>query len=220
MQVLAVLFDIDGTLIDSNEDHVTAWAFAFREEGRPQEVDEIRGQIGKGGDLLVPSLLPDADDIIRARIADRHGNHFKASYLDHVRPFDGAAELIRKVHATGRKVVLASSAKQEELDHYVRLLDIGDCVAASTSVDDVCTSKPAPDIFARALEKVGLEPAQAIVVGDTVYDLEAASRVGIAAVGLTSGPFDEKQMRDAGAVAIFPDVAALLRNFDQSPLSD
>jgi membrane protein len=219
MDVEAILFDVDGTLVDSNEGHVTAWAFAFREEGNPQELDDIRAQIGKGGDLLVPALLPDVDGATRKRIADRHGEHFKESYLDHVRAFDGAADLVRTVHGSGRKVVLASSAKREELEHYIGLLGIENCLAATTSIDDVDVSKPEPDIFACALEMVGVPPDRAVAVGDTVYDVEAARRAGVATVGLTSGPFDERQMKDAGAIAVFADVAELLREFDRSPLS-
>ena len=219
MPVRAVLFDIDGTLIDSNEEHVKAWAFAFDEAGHPQEADAIRSQIGKGGDLLVPTLLPDADEAVHERIAERHGENFKTMYLDHVGAFDHAADLVRHVHATGRQVVLASSAKREELDHYVAVLGIGDVLDATVSIDDVETSKPAPDIFGAALVKLGIGAADAIVVGDTVYDVEAAGRAGIAAIGLTSGPFDEAALRDAGAIAVFRDVADLLAAFDRSPLA-
>jgi len=220
VDVQVVLFDIDGTLVDSNEQHVNAWAFAFREEGYPQEVDAIRAQIGKGGDLLVPALAPDVGDAVRDRISGRHGEHFKSSYLDHVRAFDGASDLVRKVHASGRKVVLASSAKQEELDHYVALLGIETCLAATTSIDDVDASKPEPDIFGKALETVGIPSGCGIVVGDTIYDIEAATRAGVPAIGLTSGPFDERQLKDAGAIAVYGDVAELLHDFDHSPLSE
>jgi membrane protein len=219
MTTEAVLFDVDGTLIDSNEQHVNAWAFAFRQEGYAQEVDDIRAQIGKGGDLLVPALLPDVDEAIRKHISERQGEQFKAIYLDKVRAFHGAAELIERVDAIGRKVVLASSAKQDELEHYVKLLGVKSFIMATTSVDDVETSKPEPDIFGVALAKVGVEPSRAIVVGDTIYDVDAASRAGIATVGVTSGPFDERQLREAGAIAVFADVASILRDFDRSPLA-
>jgi HAD superfamily hydrolase (TIGR01509 family) len=219
MTIEVVLFDIDGTLVDSNEQHVNAWAFAFREEGHPQELDDIRAQIGKGGDLLVPELLPDVDDLIRKRIAKRQGDYFKEMYLDHVRPFEDAAELIGRVHARGRKVVLASSAKRDELEHYVGLLGVKPLITATTSIDDVETSKPEPDIFGAALEKVGVEPSKALVVGDTIYDVDAALRLGIATVGVTSGPFDERQLKEAGAIAVFADVASILRDFDRSPLA-
>jgi membrane protein len=219
MQVKAVLFDIDGTLVDSNEQHVDAWAFAFQQEGKPQERDAIRMQIGKGGDLLVPALIPDASDSLCEALSERHGANFKDMYLDHVRAFPRATELVAKVHATGRKVVLASSAKRAELDHYVELLGIADMLAASTSIDDVATSKPAPDIFAAALEKVGVAPGDAIVVGDTPYDVIAARGAGIVTIGVTSGPFDREQLKEAGAIAVFADVADLRDRFDHSPLA-
>lgn len=219
MEIEAILFDIDGTLVDSNEQHVNAWSFAFREEGHPQELDDIRAQIGKGGDLLVPELLPDVDEAIRKRISERHGDHFKDIYLENVRAFERAAELIERVHASGRKVVLASSAKQDELEHYVELLGVKSLIDAATSIDDVVTSKPEPDIFGVALEKVGVAPSNALVVGDTIYDVDAALRAGVATVGVTSGPFDERQLKDAGAIAVFADVASILREFDRSPLA-
>lgn len=219
MPVRAIFFDIDGTLVDSNEAHVDVWGIVFREAGHPQELDAIREQIGKGGDLLVPTLLPDADDATCERIATRHGEVFKEAYLDHVRAFPGASELIARAHESGRKVVLASSASQAELDHYVELLGVGEMLAASTSIDDVETSKPAPDIFGAALEKIGLPAAEVLVIGDTPYDVEAAARAGIAAVGVTSGPFDAEALKDAGAIATYADVGAILADFDRSPLS-
>ncbi|WP_404712966.1 HAD family hydrolase [Sphingomonas sp. MMS24-J13] len=218
MPIRAVLFDIDGTLVDSNEQHVNAWAFAFRDEGHPQERDDIRAQIGKGGDLLVPALLPTASEDVRQRIADAQGAHFKTIYLDQIRPFADAAALVRHVHHSGRKVVLASSAKQEELDHYIELLELDGIIDATSSIDDVETSKPEPDIFAVALEKVSVAADDAIVIGDTIYDVAAALRAGIVTIGVTSGPFDERQLRDAGAIAVYRDVAALLAHFDRSPL--
>jgi HAD superfamily hydrolase (TIGR01549 family) len=219
LNIEAVLFDIDGTLVDSNEQHVNAWAFAFREDGHPQEVDDIRAQIGKGGDLLVPELLPDVSDAVRKRISERHGYHFKEMYLDHVRAFESATELIERVHASGRKVVLASSAKHDELEHYVELLGVKSLIAATTSIDDVEASKPEPDIFGVAIGKIGVQPANALVVGDTIYDVDAALRAGIATAGVTSGPFDERQLKDAGAIAVYPDVASILRDFDRSPIA-
>ena len=220
MKIRAVLFDVDGTLVDSNEAHVDSWAVAFREAGRPQEVDDIRLQIGKGGDLLVPSLLPQATDAQCQAIAKAHGDHFKSAYLPHIKPFPGARDLLAHVKQSGRKIVLASSAKKEEVDYYVELLDAEDLIDAVTSADDVAESKPEPDIFGSALDKVGVEAGAAMAVGDTIYDVEAALRIGIATIGLTSGPFDRTQLRDAGAVAIFADVADLLSAFDRSPLSD
>jgi phosphoglycolate phosphatase-like HAD superfamily hydrolase len=218
MPIKAVLFDIDGTLVDSNEAHVIAWAFAFREAGRPQESEVIRKQIGKGGDLLVPALLPEEPEDLQDRIAQAHGRIFAAAYLDHVKPFADASALVGQCATAGLKVVLASSAKAEELDHYVELLDIGRFLSAATSIDDVETSKPAPDIFATALEKIGLSGDDAVAVGDTPYDVEAAMRSGIVTIGLLSGSFSEAELRDAGAVAIYRDVSHLLAEYDRSPL--
>lgn len=214
----AVFFDIDGTLVDSNEDHVNAWALAFREAGRPQELASIREQIGKGGDLLVPALAPDWDDRTRAAVAEAHGAFFKDLYLEHVRPFPGAAELVRRVHEDGRLVFLVSSAQSAELDHYVDLLGLKGFIDGAVSSDDVETSKPAPDLFEAALDQSRLAAAEVIAVGDTPYDVAAAAKSGIATIGLTSGPFNSKKLREAGAVAVFADVADLLARIDQSPL--
>ncbi len=215
--VQAVLFDLDGTLVDSNDFHVDAWDRVFREGGHAIDRDAIHGQIGKGGDLLVPALLPDAPKAVCEHLAERHGEVFKARYLDLVRPCPGATELLAAVKRSGRKVVLASSASGEELDHYVRLLDAGDLVDASTSHDDVATTKPAGDIFVAALAKVGVRAGHAIVVGDTPYDIAAAAKCGVTTVAVRSGGFEEAALADA--VARYDDVAALLADFDRSPLA-
>jgi membrane protein len=220
MKVRAVLFDVDGTLIDSNEAHVDSWAVAFREAGHPQEVDDIRLQIGKGGDLLVPALFPQANEAQRKAISAAHGRHFKSAYLDHVKPFPEARALLERVKESGRTIILGSSAKKDEVEHYLRLLDAEALVDAITSIDDVDASKPEPDVFEAALDKAGVGPDAAIAVGDTIYDIEAARRIGLATIGLTSGPYDRDQLKDAGALAVFADMADLLAGFARSPLSD
>lgn len=220
MTIRAILFDIDGTLVDSNEAHVDSWAVAFREAGHPQEVDDIREQIGKGGDLLVPALYPAASEYKKKALGKAHDRHFKSAYLASIRPFPDARPLLVRVKAAGLKIVLATSAKRAEADHYIELLDAADLVDAVSSSDDVEASKPEPDIFGTALEKVSVSEEDALVVGDTIYDVEAARRAGIAAIGLTSGPFDRRQLKDAGAMSVFDDVADLLANFDRSPLSN
>ncbi|SFP60741.1 HAD family hydrolase [Sphingomonas rubra] len=217
--IRAVLFDIDGTLIDSNDLHVQAWAQAFAERGHAVDRDAIAGQIGKGGDNLVPALLPDVPPVEQKGLSKAQGRLFKQVFLDRAKPFPQARALVERVAAAGARVVLASSASQEELDHYVALMGIGDLVAASTSIDDVETSKPAPDIFAVALEKSDFPAAQVIAVGDTPYDVEAAAKAGVATVALLSGGFDRDVLTAAGAVAIYDDVAALLANYEASPLA-
>jgi membrane protein len=216
-QVQAVLFDLDGTLVDSNDFHVEAWHAAFAEAGHAVDRDAIRGQIGKGVDMLVPALLPDVAPADRERLATRQGELFKARYRNRVRPFPGATDLVRRVAASGRTVVLASSASGEDLAHYQRLLDITDAVDATVSKDDVATSKPAGDIFAAALAKAGVAPDRAIALGDTPYDVTAAKHCGVVAVAVRSGGFDDAALR--GAVARYDDVATLLAGFVTSPLN-
>jgi len=218
--IKAIFFDVDGTLVDSNEQHVTAWHDAFEERGLHVGRDAIREQIGKGGDLLVPALVPDADEDLREALSERHGALFKGEHLDGVEPFPAAAALVRRVHESGRKVVLASSADAKEVEHYIEQLGIKNALDAMTTIDDAETSKPAGDIFAAALAKVKpLTPDEVIVVGDTPYDVEAASKCGIRTVAVRSGRFSDDVLRDAGAIALYDDVAALLAGFDESPLS-
>jgi YihY family inner membrane protein len=217
--IKAVFFDVDGTLVDSNDLHVAAWDEAFRGHGFVLEQAAIRGQIGKGGDLLIPALLPEVSEDMQKALNERQGKIFKQRYLDGVCPFNGASELIRHVHASGQRVVLASSAETKEVRHYVGLLGVGKAVDETTSVDDVETSKPAGDIFASALNKVKpLAPHEVIVVGDTPYDVEAASKCGIRTVALRSGGFDDAVLLAAGAAALYDDAADLLRQYDASPL--
>jgi HAD superfamily hydrolase (TIGR01509 family) len=214
----AILFDIDGTLIDSNELHVSAWDEAFREAGHARVVDAIREEIGKGGDNLVPSLLPDASENEQKAIAERHGKIFKQSYLDRAKPFPGASDLLRRVHSDGLKVVLASSAKRDELNHYVALLGVKDIVAATATIDDVDRSKPDPDIFHVALEKAAVAPEAALALGDTIWDVEAAGKAGVRTVALLSGGVPLEKLESAGAIAVFNDVAAILQHYDATPL--
>lgn len=220
MTIKAILFDIDGTLVDSNDQHVLAWQEAFLGEGIRFERGLVHDQIGKGSDMLVPALLPDSDPDQRDRLARAHGDIYKSRFLNEVEPFPGARELLVRAHMSGRKVVLASSAAAEELDHYLDLLSARDLVAAHTSGDDVDHTKPAPDIFAAALDKVApVRPDEALVVGDSPFDIEAASRCGIAAVGLRSGGFSDKRLEEAGAIRLYDDAAALLAGFEDSPLN-
>ena len=215
----AVFFDIDGTLVDSNTLHVEAWVRAFAEAGHRVEPRAIAGQIGKGADNLVPALIEGADDDAAQAIGDRHGAIFKGEYMARVRPFAHARDLVERVHAGGARVVLASSASKEELKHYCDLLGIAGLVDVATTIDDVGTSKPAPDIFAVARDKAGIDAAAVTVVGDAPYDLDAARKCGMARIAVRSGGFDEASLTEAGAQAIYDDVAALLAGFDTSPLA-
>lgn len=214
----AILFDIDGTLVDSNDFHVLAWAEAFKQAGHEFRLAEIHEQIGKGGDNLLPALLPGIGDEEAERLKSAHAKLFKRHYFGRLKPMPGARELLGRCRDAGYTVVLASSASGEELDHHLDdVLDARDLVDAWTSADDVGSSKPCPDIFVTAAQKVNVAPDEALVVGDTPYDIEAASRAGIRTVAVRSGGFRDEQL--SGAIAIFEDVAELLERFDASPLS-
>jgi HAD superfamily hydrolase (TIGR01509 family) len=215
----AIFFDIDGTLVDSNDGHILAWQEAFQGVGARFERREIHAQIGKGADMLIPALLPNASASARSDLADAQGAAFKSRFLDEVQPFADAHALLARAAQGGQKVVLASSASQAQLDHYLDLLDARALVTATTCSDDVGNTKPAPDIFAVAFKKVApLGPDDVLVIGDTPYDIEAAAKCGIKAVGLRSGGFSDEALTSAGAIAIYDDAAALLRDYDASPL--
>ncbi|HVM37738.1 MAG TPA: HAD family phosphatase [Sphingomicrobium sp.] len=214
----AILFDIDGTLVDSNEYHIQAWDEVFREAGHVFSREDLHRHIGKGGDTYVPSLLPGVEPEKQEEMADRHGRLYKARYIDQVKPFRGARDLLLRTRDSARKVVLASSASQEELEHYLELLDAHEIVDATTSKDDVAHSKPCPDIFRTAVNKAGVAPEAALVVGDTPFDMEAAGRAGIASVAVRSGKFRDEDLK--GSLAIYDDVAALLSGFEASPLAN
>lgn len=219
--IKATLFDIDGTLIDSNDLHVLAWEEAFAGIGEAFERSTIHDQIGKGADMLIPALLPNADDATRQALDEAHGRIFKKKFLGQARPFAQARDLLQRAHEDGRKVVLASSASAEELDHYVDLLQARDMIFATTSSADVESTKPAPDIFSTALRKLpGIAAQEAVVIGDTPYDIEAARKAGIGTVAVLSGGFPQAVLAGAGPIAIYDDVAALLADYRRSPLAN
>jgi len=216
----AVIFDVDGTLIDSVDAHAKAWQEALGDFGIQVPFEEVRAQIGKGGDQLMPVFVP-RDELERIGEAlDAHrGEIFKARYLPTLRPFPSVRELVQRVIASGGSVALASSAKADEVDTYKRIARIEDLISKETSSDDVERSKPHPDIFQAALARLGgVLPSEAIVVGDTPYDAEAAGKAGLAIVGVRCGGFPESDLRAAGCMAIYQDPADLLARFEQSPL--
>lgn len=150
MSVKAAFFDIDGTLVDSNEFHVTAWDEAFRDYGHNAEKVAIRGQIGKGADQLIPSLFSEMDKKTRDGVAE-HDEIFRTRYLHRVRPFPCATDLIELLHAKGKYIILASSAEKVEVEHYIGLLKLSAFLKGTVSKDDVASSKPAGDIFCGGL---------------------------------------------------------------------
>ena len=211
----AVIFDVDGTLVDSVDRHAEAWERAFARFGKDIPFATLRSQIGKGGDQLMPVFLDAAelkrhgDDIERTR-----GDIFRAEHLHRVKGFPGCTALFEALRARGLRIALASSSKAPELKVYKAAAGIEGLTDVETSSDDAERSKPHPDIFAAALAKLDLAGDRAVVVGDTPYDAEAARKAGIAAVGVLCGGFPEQDIRAAGAGRIYRDPADLLANLD------
>jgi HAD superfamily hydrolase (TIGR01509 family) len=218
--IQAVIFDIDGTLVDSVDYHAKSWQETFRRFGREIPFDEVRHQIGKGGDQLMPVFFSKQElDDFGKKMEETRGEIFKGQYLPHVRAFPQVRALFQRIRADGKRIVLASSAKQDEIEAYKKLADIVDLVEGATSKDDVERSKPHPDIFQGALGKLeGVDPGEAIVVGDTPYDAEAAAKAGLRTIGVLCGGFPEDELRASGCVALYRDPADLLARYDDSPL--
>lgn len=215
--VSAVLFDVDGTLVDSNYLHVQAWAEALVEVGRPAPTWKVHRAIGMDSATLLDSLLgPDADEL-GERAKSLHSEKFK-DLAGQLRPFDGARDLLRAIHARGILVVLATSAAEDELAKLRGALDCEDAVSFVTSSADVQEAKPSPEVLEVAMRKANVPASRAILVGDAVWDAQAAGRAGIPFVGVLSGGIGPGELREAGAEAIYEDPSDLLRGLDQSPL--
>jgi phosphoglycolate phosphatase-like HAD superfamily hydrolase len=212
----AVLFDVDGTLVDTNDLHAAAWREAFRHFGHDLPIDSIRWPVGKGGDNLIPSLLPELGEADRERLEAWRGDLYKRDYLPRATPFGGVRPLFERLVADELRIVLASSSHAEEVGFYLGLIGCEDLVAATTSKDDVEASKPCPDIFEAALEKAGVAPGEAIVVGDSVWDVKAAAKAGLRAIGFRSGGFPDAALKEAGACALYDGPADLLAHYDGS----
>ncbi|MBV9931535.1 MAG: HAD family hydrolase [Alphaproteobacteria bacterium] len=216
----AVLFDVDGTLVDTNALHAVAWREAFRHFGHDFPLDLIRTQIGKGGDNLIPTLLPDLDEAAREEIDAWRGDLFKRDYLPSAVPFPGVRDLFERLVEDEIRIVLASSSSKAEVAFHLDLIAAEDLVAAFTSKDDVESSKPCPDIFEAALAKVApIPPAEVLVVGDSPWDIKAARRAGLKAVGFLSGGFAAAELRAEGAIALYEGAAHLLADYDGSPFA-
>lgn len=217
----AVIFDVDGTLVDSVDIHARSWQDAFAEFGHDVPFPKIRGQIGKGGDQLIPVFLTEEERAAQGEALEkRRGEILRERYLKQIRPFPQVRPLFQRLLEAGKRVALASSAKQDELTHYKKLAHIDDLVDTETSSDDAEKSKPYPDIFQAALARLpGIAPGQAIVVGDTPYDAEAAARAGLRTIGLLCGGWTAAELRGAGCIATYADPAALLAAYERSPLA-
>ncbi len=211
----AFIFDIDGTLIDSNDFHARAWQKAFVEKGFDFPFEKVRSQIGKGADTLLPVFLSKEEiEKYGDELADLRGEIFKNEYLDRVKPFPKVRELFQKIKADGHKIALASSANEDEVEAYKKIANIADLVEKTTSADDAEKSKPEPDIFHAALELLGNPKSEnVLVVGDTPYDAEAAGKAHLKIIGVLCGGFAKADLERAGCAAIYSDPADLLKNY-------
>lgn len=215
--VKAVLCDMDGTLVQSNWLHAAAWRDAFSAMGIELDLEEVRRQIGKGGEELIPVFVPWWKRKWVEQPLKRYREYvFKSEYMSQVRPIPGAREVMEKMREAGITVALASSAKKNELGTYKRIAQIEDLVEEETSADDADRAKPHPDIFQAALDRLGLEPHDALALGDTPWDAEAAGKAGVSTVGVTTGGWSKEDLMDAGCVEVWKDVGELARNFDSS----
>lgn len=216
----AVMFDLDGTLLDSVDLHAIAWHEAFVKFGHEVSFERARSQIGKGGDKLIPFFLSKSEQADHGKALETwRENHFKERYLPLVRPFAAVPDLLKRVRHRGLKVAVASSAKQDQLEHYLEIAGISRLLEAATASGDVDESKPAPDIFEAVLKKLNVKGPDAAAVGDTPYDAEAARKAGILPIGVLCGGFVESDLRHAGCVEVYPGPASIFCCFDKSLLA-
>jgi HAD superfamily hydrolase (TIGR01549 family) len=213
----AAILDVDGTLVDTNYHHAIVWYRAFRDNGIVLPIWRIHRSIGMGGDQLVEALAGEQAE--REKGDDLRGSekeHY-SELIGEVEPLEGARELIEELKKRGHAVVLASSAKEDEVDHYPDLLDARELVDGWTTSSDVEATKPEPDLVQAAVEKAG--GGEAVMVGDSTYDCEAAKRAGLETVAVLTGGFSEEELRDAGAVMVFDSIVALRDSLEETPLS-
>jgi HAD superfamily hydrolase (TIGR01509 family) len=212
----AAILDIDGTLVDTNYQHALAWWRAFREHGVTLPTWRVHRHIGMGGDQLVAALA--GEEFERSHgdaVRESESRHYEAM-IEEVEPMEGARELIIELRERGHSVVLASSAKAGEVEHYLGLLDARELAEAWTTSADVEATKPEPDLVVAAMRKA--EELTAVMIGDTPWDVEAAKRADVKTIGVLTGGFAEQELRDAGAVGVFESLPALTAALDSTPL--
>jgi HAD superfamily hydrolase (TIGR01509 family) len=214
----AVIFDVDGTLVDSNDAHAEAWVRALADHGRRVEFSRVRPLIGMGGDKLLAEVADlDVDSAAGRAIDARRRQFFLRELVPQLRPTRGARELLEWLRDQRLTLTVATSAQREELHALLRVAGANKLFQSTTSSDDADRSKPDPDIVRAALERTGCPPADVVMVGDTPYDVEAARRAGIDTVALRCGGWRDEDL--AGAIAIYADPADLLEHYDLSPFT-
>lgn len=209
-----VLFDVDGTLVDTNYLHTIAWSRALRDAGEWAPMNALHRLVGMGGDQLVPEVLGHPCEAARKRRPERY-----REIMGDASVFPGAAGLLQACSRAGLRVVLASSAPTSELEAMRELLGSDDAIDAQTTADEVESSKPAPDVFLAAMRAGRIDPARALAVGDSVWDVQAARAAGIGCIAVETGGFSQHELSEAGARHVYRDVQELLQQFRTSPLS-
>ncbi|MGZ8521982.1 MAG: HAD family hydrolase [Candidatus Binatia bacterium] len=219
--IVAVIFDIDGTLVDSVDLHAEAWRLSFARFGKKVTFAEVRRQIGKGGDQLMPVFLSRQElGDFGDELEQYRGDLFKKEFLPRVKPFPCVRQLFERIREDDKRIALASSAKGNELKTYKSIADIEDLVETETSSDDAEKSKPYPDIFQAAVARLGdVSVDNVLVVGDTIYDAEAAGKAHLRIVGVMCGGWSGEDLRQAGCIAVYRDPADLLHAYNASPIS-
>lgn len=219
MAIEAILCDIDGTLVQSNWLHASAWKDSFAEIGIDLELEDIRRQIGKGGDELIPVFVPWwRRKAVEEPLKTYRKFIFQQAYLSQVQPFPRVREFLLHLKDAGIRLALSSSADKEELEIYKKIAHMEDLIEESTSASDAKQAKPHPDIFAATLKKLNLPAHKVLALGDTPYDAEAAGLAGIGTIGVTTGGWSHEDLMAAGCVEVYKDVSELLDRFEQSAL--
>ena len=219
LQMAIAILDIDGTLVDTNYQHALGWYRAFRHHGIIVPVWQIHRHIGMGGDQLIEALTDErTEQELGDAIRETEGERY-FELIDEVEPMEGARALISELGERGHVVVLASSAKEKEVDHYLDLLDARDLADAWTTSADVEATKPAPDLVRSALDKVGGSPEDAVMVGDTPWDVKAAARAGVGTLAVLTGGFAIEELTESGAKDTFESVADLRAALERTPLA-
>ena len=212
------ILDVDGTLVDTNYHHALAWFRAFSQADVVLPLWRIHRHIGMGGDQLVGALAGEATEHARGEELRAFERERYAELIGEVRATEGATELVADLRRRGHTTLLASSARREEVEHYVDLLDVREVADAWTSADDVEASKPHPDIIEHALERAGCEADDAVMVGDSPWDIKSAARADVRTIAVLTGGFAAQELQEAGAVAVYESVAELHRQLERTPL--
>lgn len=214
-----ILLDVDGTLVDSNDAHARAWVEALREGGHDVSYDKVRKAIGMGSDNLLPNTVGvEKDSEEGKKLIKRWEEIFTERYQPHLKAFPRSKELLQQMKDSGYKLVVASSAKKDQLEVLLKIAGADKIVDEETSSDDAKRSKPNPDIIEVALDKLGYPAEEAVMLGDTPYDIESAAKAGVKTIAFRCGGWQDADLK--GAIGIYDNPADLLSHFDSSPLGN